>query len=188
MGAALKTVHHGDWLAVRQNFQRVKSVLYGPDSTPTFASLTISGLTQDSLVYGGASGTLTSLGVATDGQLPIGSTGTTPVLATLTGTANEIEVTNGPGAITLGIPDAVTLVNPTVTGTFDASAGKVLVEDAHISEPSSESDGYVGVAYISSEGRIYFAVDGVMYYVAGSVVAAPVTGNPIGLLLALTYA
>ena len=45
----------------------------------------------------------------TNGQLAIGSTGTTPVAATVTGTANEITVTNGAGSITLSLPGSVTI-------------------------------------------------------------------------------
>lgn len=58
-----------------------------------------------------ASGTdhFKSLGAATNGQLPIGSTGADPVLATITGTANEVTVTNGAGTITLSIPSAAVM-------------------------------------------------------------------------------
>ncbi len=48
-----------------------------------------------------------SLGAATNGQIPIGSTGSDPVLTTITGTAGEIDVTNGAGSITLSIPFAI---------------------------------------------------------------------------------
>jgi len=107
MGAALKTVHREDWTAVRQNFQRIKSVLYGPDSTPAFGGISLTGLTENSLIYAGSGSTLTSLGAATNGQIPIGSTGTTPVLATLTGTVNQITVTSGAGSITLSGPQDI---------------------------------------------------------------------------------
>jgi len=50
-------------------------------------------------------GLLTSLGAATDGQLPIGDTDSTPVLATLTGTSGLLSVSNGAGSITLNISD-----------------------------------------------------------------------------------
>ncbi|MBK8808401.1 MAG: tail fiber domain-containing protein [Bacteroidales bacterium] len=50
----------------------------------------------------------------TDGQLLIGATGAAPVAATLTGTANEIAITNAANSITLGINRAATLAaNPT---------------------------------------------------------------------------
>jgi len=71
---------------------------------------------------------------------------------------------------------------------INASTGKVRVEDNNTSEPTGESDGYVGVALIGGQSRIYFVVDGSMYYVDGTAAAVPSTGNPIGLLLVLTYA
>ena len=73
------------------------------------------------------------------------------------------------------------------TGTIDASAGEVLVEDNDIVEPVNKSDGYLGVAIIGGQPRLYWTVNGVMYYVEGSASAAIATGNPIGLLLCLTY-
>lgn len=111
----------GDEVSVRQAIARLGSSKLGPTSTPTFAditttTLTISGLTTDSLIYPN-SGLLTSLGVAANGQLPIGSTGTTPVLATLTGTAKRISVTNAAGSITLSGPqDLDTVDSPTFAG------------------------------------------------------------------------
>ena len=47
---------------------------------------------------------LLGLPAATDGQLYVGSTGSDPVLATLTGTANQITVANAAGSITLATP------------------------------------------------------------------------------------
>ena len=43
----------------------------------------------------------------TDGQLLIGSTGVAPVSASLTGTASQITVTSGAGAITLSLPQNI---------------------------------------------------------------------------------
>lgn len=60
----------------------------------------VAGTTNHSLQLGNASGSLTSLGVATNGQLPIGSTGNNPVLSTLTAGAG-ISIVNGAGSITI---------------------------------------------------------------------------------------
>jgi len=89
-------------------------------------------LTVNSLLYGSASGTISSLGVATDGQLPIGSTGATPVLATLTGTANQVTVTSGAGSITLSTPqDIHTEAAPEFAGgTFTAVVTGILPTEA----------------------------------------------------------
>jgi hypothetical protein len=54
--------------------------------------------------------------VLTDGQLVIGDSGDAPVAASLTGTADEIIVTNGPGSITLSTPQTIA---PTSNPTFN---------------------------------------------------------------------
>jgi len=69
------------------------------------------------------------------------------------------------------------------TGTIDASAGKVLVEDSGTTRPGG-SDGYIGVAEIGGDGRVYFVVEGKRYYISGT---QDSTGIPMGLLLSLTY-
>lgn len=57
-------------------------------------------LTSNSLYVGNGTSSLTALGVATDGQIPIGRTGLSPVLANLTAGAN-VTITNGIGSITI---------------------------------------------------------------------------------------
>lgn len=63
-------------------------------------TLNVSGTTNHSLQLGNSTGSLSSLGLATNGQLPIGSTGADPVLAALTA-GTGISVTNGAGSITI---------------------------------------------------------------------------------------
>ena len=102
----------GDDVSVRQAIQKLGSTKLGVTSTPTFlgvttTTLTISGLTTNSLIYPVA-GLLTSLGAATDGQLPIGDTGSVPVLATITqASANQVRVVNAAGSITLSTPQDI---------------------------------------------------------------------------------
>lgn len=62
-------------------------------------------LTEGGILLGSGTGAITALGVATNGQIPIGDGTTDPVLATITGTANEITVTNGVGTINLSLPN-----------------------------------------------------------------------------------
>lgn len=69
----------------------------GSGSTVTYL---LTGLQNHSLVVGNGTSAFTNLGVATNGQLPIGSTGTDPVLATLTA-GSGITITNGAGSITI---------------------------------------------------------------------------------------
>ena len=71
-------------------------------------------LTDGGILLGSGTGAITALGVATNGQIPIGDGTTDPVLATLTGTANQVTVTNGVGTITLSTPqDIATASSPT---------------------------------------------------------------------------
>lgn len=74
-------------------------------------------LTDHGLLLGSGTDPVTPLGAAINGQIPIGSTGADPVLATITGTANQITVTNGAGSITLSAPqDIHTGASPTFAG------------------------------------------------------------------------
>ena len=85
------------------------SVAYGGTGATT--------LTDHGILLGSGVGAITPLGAATNGQLPIGSTGADPVLAALTGTANQVTVTNGAGTITLSGPqDLAAASSPTFAG------------------------------------------------------------------------
>ena len=75
-------------------------------------------LTDHSLLVGSGTSAITALGAATNGQLPIGSTGADPTLATLTGTSEQITITNGAGSITLAIDDPLTLPGKLKAGSF----------------------------------------------------------------------
>jgi len=57
-------------------------------------------LTANTLLLANGTSALTSLGAATNGQIPIGRTGLAPVLANLTAGSN-ITITNGSGSITI---------------------------------------------------------------------------------------
>jgi hypothetical protein len=61
-------------------------------------------LTDHSILLGSGTNAITALGAATDGQIPIGSTGVDPVLATITA-GTGITITNGAGSITVASND-----------------------------------------------------------------------------------
>lgn len=88
----------------------------GYDGAGTFNG---NAVTQHSLLIGGANtNTINNLGLATNGQLPIGSTGADPVLATLTA-GTGVTITNTAGGITINATGgALTWVD--VTGTTQA--------------------------------------------------------------------
>ncbi len=87
-------------------------------TTPTWSAgaFTLTPITANSLLYANASKQLAGF-TLTNGQILIGSTGATPVAATLTGTANRVTVSTGAGSITLSGPqDLHTGASPTFAG------------------------------------------------------------------------
>jgi len=70
------------------------------------------------------------------------------------------------------------------TGTVDLSAGNLLIEDYGTVRPETNEDGHVGVAQIDGDGRLYFTVEGLRYYVTGTI---DTVGTPMGMLLVWTY-
>lgn len=82
-----------------------------------------SSLTDGGVLVGSGMGAVTSLPVMTNGQLLIGDGTTDPSIAGLTGTANEVEITNGAGSITIGLPSAVTIGTLTLTNALSAGNG-----------------------------------------------------------------
>jgi hypothetical protein len=93
---------------IGRNYAEVKTDLgLSTGDSPEFTGLTLSGLTANSLIYPDGNKLLTSLGVAANGKIPIGSAGTTPVLAEITGTANQVISTAGAGSITLSTPQDI---------------------------------------------------------------------------------
>jgi hypothetical protein len=81
-------------------------------------------LTNHGILVGQGTSAVSTVGPLTNGQLVIGSTGGDPVAASLTGTANQITVTNGVGQITLSTPqDIATTSSPTFAGASIATTG-----------------------------------------------------------------
>jgi hypothetical protein len=73
-------------------------------------------LAANQAVRTNGSGDLESVGL-TNGQFLIGSTGTTPQVGSITGTTNQVNVTAGPGTITLSTPQNIhTAATPTFAG------------------------------------------------------------------------
>lgn len=122
--ARVKTWVVGDLLPAAELNAEFNNILNNPVSLITAGST----WTQYALAYASTTAVLASLGAATNGQLPIGSTSAAPVLATLTGTANQITVTNGAGSITLATPQSIatgsspTFANLTLTTALNIQA------------------------------------------------------------------
>lgn len=97
------------------------------------------GLGAKRFVYSDATGALASTAAPTNGQLLIGSTGAIPVVAGLTGTANQITVTSGAGSVTLSIPSDANLPTATTVGSayiYRAGGTDVAVADGGTNKSS----------------------------------------------------
>ncbi len=87
----------------------------------------VSTLTDGGILLGSGTGAITALGVATNGQIPIGDGSGDPQLATISGTSNQIDVTNGAGSITLALSSSyvgqtsITTLGTIGTGTWEGT-------------------------------------------------------------------
>jgi hypothetical protein len=129
------------------------TVTGNPGTNTLTASVT--GTTNHALQLGNSTGSLTSLGAATNGQLPIGSTGLDPVLATLTA-GGGITITNGAGSITVtatGTPSSLT-VTPVNTSPY-----VVLGTDQFIAVDSSGGAITIQLPNAPVTGRVFYIKD-----------------------------
>lgn len=101
--------------------------------TATAPIVNVSGTTNHALQLGNATGSLTSLGVAANGQLPIGSAGVDPVLATLTA-GSGVSISNGAGTITISQSTTPIIANYT---TVNSSPYVVTTTDYYMSVDTS---------------------------------------------------
>lgn len=115
------------------------SVVGNPGTSTLTTQLT--GLTNHSLLVGAGTATITNLGVATNGQLPIGSAGADPVLATLTA-GTGITITNGAGSITIATTAAGFAWSDKSTA-FNAAAenGYFIIGSCTATLPASPNNG-----------------------------------------------
>ncbi|NIT61562.1 MAG: hypothetical protein GWN67_20480, partial [Phycisphaerae bacterium] len=101
MSIELTLVRPGDWNGIRRNFQEIDSAIgLGASSKPTYAGLTLTGLTASSLVSTDSSKALASV---------------TDLTTWIAGTTNRVTVADdGDGTITLSAPqDIHTGASPT---------------------------------------------------------------------------
>lgn len=86
-------------------------------ASPTFNSLFLPSIVANRPVFTDSSSQLVSSPPIADGQIIIGRTALSPLCNTLSGTTNQINVTNGSGTITLSGPqDLATVSTPQFTG------------------------------------------------------------------------
>ncbi|MCP4541694.1 MAG: hypothetical protein GY832_31565 [Chloroflexi bacterium] len=113
-------------------------------------------LTDHGILLGSGTGAVTPLGAATNGQLPIGSTGADPVLAGLTGTANQITVTGGAGSITLATPQDIATTSDVTFRTINVSLADSAdaIGMVNIENTSSSEARYPGFTVYNYQGAV----------------------------------
>lgn len=113
-------------------------------------------LTNHGLLVGAGTSAITQLGDATNGQLPIGSTGADPVLATITA-GTGISVTNGAGSITIAATGTTNLTYTSVN--HAASPYTVLSTDEYLSVDCSGGTVTLLFPNAATSGRAYIVKD-----------------------------
>ena len=103
-------------------------------------SLILPNLDVNSIPYIDLSNNLSDVVLGT-GQLLIGKTGLAPVSNTLTGTTDQVNVTNGSGSITLSLPQPIaTTSNPTFNNLSLTSLNTVPISSYIITPSTSDLD------------------------------------------------
>jgi hypothetical protein len=110
--------------------------------------------TANSVLLGNGTSAISALGAATNGQLVIGSTSVSPVLATLTAGAG-VSITNGPGSITIAATGTTILNYTSVT----TSPYVVAATDDYMSVNTSSIAITVQLPNAPTTGRVYTIKD-----------------------------
>ena len=99
--------------------------------------------TDGGILIGNGADAIVAAAVLTNGQLLVGDGTTDPTAATLTGTANQLTVTNGAGSITLSIPSSFTLAtaSPTFSQVTAAVVGNATTATALAADPAGCASG-----------------------------------------------
>lgn len=97
----------------------------GGGGSPTIGG-PVTGSTPFTVLRIDSGGNLDQVGPLTNGQLIVGSTGAQNVAATLTGTANQVIVTNGAGSITLSLPQNIAATSSPSFSQLSLNSGLLL--------------------------------------------------------------
>ena len=98
-------------------------------------------LTDHGILLGSGIGAITPLGVASNGQIPIGSAGADPVLATISGTADHISIANGAGSIIVDLDTNTQTLLGSFNGIFLEKLNFTISEAGGTVTGSLEQDG-----------------------------------------------
>ncbi len=140
---------------------------------PTFNSLSLSNaltvanggtgaatLASGSILYGNAAAPIQTLPSLGNGGLLIGDGSGAPSTGTLTGTSNQVIVTNGAGTITLSLPQDIHAgASPTFTSLTATSSGTFKAVTGYSIDTSSGILVRTGIINMSGNGKIINLVD-----------------------------
>ncbi|ANS04549.1 hypothetical protein [uncultured Mediterranean phage] len=118
-----------------------QTLTLGVDLDVTEGGTGVGTFTDGGILLGSGTGDITVLGVAANGQIPIGDGTGDPQLATITGTSNQITVTNASASITLDFPDDL-IINGTTPSITLGDAG---TEDAQLDFDGNAVDFAMGL-------------------------------------------
>ena len=138
---SLGTVSSGFWAGT------VITVPYGGTGAST--------LTDGGILIGNGTSAIQALGVATNGQVPIGDGTTDPTLATLTGTADEVDVTNGAGTITIGLVNPLAVTKGGTGATTFAGAALARIKTGTYTGNAAATKAITGVGFQPKAVQIY---------------------------------
>jgi len=142
--------------------------------------------TDGGILLGSGVGAFTPLGVAANGQIPIGDAATDPVLNEIDGTANEVTLTNGAGTITVSLPDPIVVnvtgnVTGALTGNADTAtlASTVTVSDDEATNDNQEIVFTTDNTNLESDGDFHYnpSTGTVTATVFAGALTGAVTGN-----------
>jgi hypothetical protein len=145
-------------------------------------TVNVSGTTNRALQVGNASGSLTSLAVATNGQIPIGSTGANPVIANITSSGGTITITNGPGSINLDLSGTGPFVlksGDTMTGALQLPTGTAAAPSLRFtgSTTTGLSAAVADTLVLSTAGSGRISINSV----GATTISAPTAGNALAI-------
>jgi len=104
------------------NFGGSGGSLVTPVSVPN-GGTGIASITDHALIVGSGVADVTVLAAATNGQIPIGSTGADPTIGNITSSGGTITITNGAGTINMETAGGIPGSFPTDSGTATPAAG-----------------------------------------------------------------
>ena len=169
----INSIKDNDWPSIRSAIQQLSKNALGPDASPQFTGLTLSELTGNRILYGDASGKLTSVSDFTDwiaasggltsaddgdGTLTVGTTGVLEDLNTLGAAASDGQfiVATGAGAFAYESGDTARTSLGLGSGDSPTFAGVVLAPRA-----TAVSAVRGAVFYDDDDDNIYVCVEGI---------------------------